>query len=187
MRARLLLSAFLVSAAVAASQSACTAFYECIYVTYKGYQVCADLEPVSSIDRAGVPIEIATSLGFPPRGCSCMHPDSVELWDANQLDPVFDPVFEQIRADAQVACEELAIGLGADPTPCDAAVVDKSTGFHSEGPTAQCPFSDGDIDDDPDCPPIGEDEVSFETGDDDTETDTTDGGVVIIPDLPKQP
>ncbi|MFV8749500.1 hypothetical protein ACNOYE_02990 [Nannocystaceae bacterium ST9] len=185
MRGRLLLSAFLLAATVAASQSACLFQFECIYVPVSGYLACAELEPVISTDGSGEAIEIATADGFRPLGCACMHPNTAEIWDTDLFAPELEPIFDQIQEDARVACEELAIELGADPTPCDTAPIDKTTAYKGQGTTSECAFSDGDIDDDRDCPPLGVDEVSFETGTEDTDTD--DGGVVIIPDLPKQP
>ncbi len=189
MRARLLLSALLLSTAVTASQSACAIFYECIYVTLSGYQVCANLEPVISTDLAsGEAVEIVDANGFPPSGCTCMHPGTAEIWDASPLDPQLDPLYDQMQEDARVACEALAIEVGADPTPCDAALLDEPTAQKGPEKSASCPFADGSIDDNPNCPPGGEDEVVFETGEaTDTATDTDEGGVIIIPDLPKQP
>lgn len=193
MRAPLLLCTFLASAVVAALQPACTSFYDCIYVPSKGYQVCAELEPVLSVTRAGDPIEIVNELGRPPTGCTCMHEFTQPTWDANPLDPQLDPLYEQMQEDARVACEELALQLGADPLPCDVAMIDKTTAKRGEGKTDKCLFSDGDIDDDPDCPPFGEDGVFFTTGEggdeadgDSSESDSSDGGP-ILPDLPKQP
>ncbi len=189
MRARLLLSAFLISATVTASQSACSIFYECIYVTLVGYQVCAKLEPVISTDLAsGEAVEIVEVGGDPPLGCTCMHPDTAAIWDADPLDPQLDPLYDQMQEDARVACEELAIELGADPTPCDTALLNEATASKELEQSLSCQFAEGSIDDNPNCPPGGEDEVAFETGEAaDTSTDTDEGGVVVIPDLPKQP
>ncbi|MFV8753919.1 hypothetical protein ACNOYE_25520 [Nannocystaceae bacterium ST9] len=183
MKARLLLAAFLASVVVASSQPACTSFYDCIYVTLEGYRICADLEPVVTITRAGEAIEVVDEFGQPPTGCTCMHPDTVSLWEQNPLDPTLDPLFDQMQDDAVVACKELAIELGADPIPCESALIDKSTANKDAGTTSKCPFAANDIDDN--CPPVGEDEVGFTT--DGTDTTGDDGGVVVIPDLPKQP
>ncbi len=186
MRAGLLVSAFLLSATVAASQPACLIFVDCIYVPVRGYRACGVLQPVLSTTDAGA-IEIVDELGLPPDGCTCIHPDTAAILDANPLDPQLDPIFDQIQAAARVDCEELALELGADPTPCATAVINKASVDKGQA-TDKCLFADGDIDDDPDCPPSGEDEVGFTTTDEGTDTgETDDGGVVQIPDLPKQP
>lgn len=189
-RNAILMLGFVVSGLVGASQAGCTAFYDCIYVPFEGYRVCAELEPVLSVTRAGDPIEIVDELGNPPSGCTCMHPDTVPTFEANVLDPVLDPLHLQMQDDARAACESMALDLLADPSPCDTAIIDKVTATKDEGTTIKCLFSDGDIDDDPDCPPVGEDEVGFTTDDEASGTDTgetDEGGVVTIPDLPKQP
>lgn len=193
MRARLLLAGFLGSTVVAASQGACTGFYDCLYVPAPGYRVCADLEPVLSVTMAGEPIAIVDPLGQVPFGCTCMHWDTQPLWDLDPLDPKLDPLYEQMHDDAMVACEELAIELDADPLPCFDAKLNEMTASANTEPTQACLFADGDIDDDPDCPPYGEDGVFFTTegsadeADDTSDTDTGGGDVSIFPDLPKEP
>lgn len=190
MRARLLFATFLASAVVTASQPACTSFYDCIYVPSKGYRVCGRLEPVISTTMAGEMIEIVDEVGDPPLGCTCMHEFTQPVWDANQLAPELDPLYEQMEADARIDCEDLALQLGADPLPCDTAKIDRPTAERGEERTDKCLFSEGDIDEE--CPPYGEDGVNFTTDDgadeagESTDTDTTDDGPVI-PDLPKQP
>ncbi|MFV8754119.1 hypothetical protein ACNOYE_26535 [Nannocystaceae bacterium ST9] len=175
----------MLSAVVAASQSACVVPFECIYYTYEGYQICANLEPVISSDRAGE-VAVVDDLGNPPAGCTCMHPDTVEIFEADPLDPQLDPIYEQIGEDARVICEELALQLLVDPTPCETAKVDENTASKGANTTSKCPFV-GDMDDedkDGNCPPFGAvDEVGYTT---DT-TDTDGGGVVVIPDLPFEP
>ncbi len=71
-----LIMGFVLSAVVAASQSACVIPFECIYYTYEGYQACAVLEPVFSSDRAGE-LEIVDEFGDPPMGCSCQRASSL--------------------------------------------------------------------------------------------------------------
>lgn len=186
-RKALLLLGFLASGITGASQAGCTAFIDCIYVTLEGYRVCAELEPVFSVTRAGDPIEIVDEFGAPPTGCTCMHPDTAPIFDANQFDPALDPLYEQMQEDARAACESMALDLLADPTPCDTAAINKSVANRDLGTTYKCPFSEGDIDNDPDCAPVGEDEVGFTTTDDEAGTTETDDGGVVIPDLPKTP
>ncbi len=187
MRVAALLSGFLVSAVVAASQSACILPFECIYFTIEGYQVCAILEPVISSDRTGQ-VEIVDEFGESPEGCTCLHPDTAIIFDANQFDPQLDPIYEQIEADARVHCEELAIQMLADPSPCETAKVDKSTAQRSEETTSKCRFVADMTDEDKDgkCPPFGAlDEVGYTT--EGTDTDTDEGGVIVVPDLPFEP
>lgn len=192
MRIRLLLATFCATAVVTALQPGCTGFYDCLYVPSMGYRVCGQLEPVISTTMAGDVIEIEDDLGAPPSGCTCMHEFTQPAWDVDQLAPEMDPLYEQMEIDARIDCEELALQLGADPLPCETAKIDKPTAERGEERSDKCLFSEGDIDDDPDCPPYGEDGVNFTTDDgadeagEPTDTSTTDDGPVI-PDLPKQP
>lgn len=155
MRLRLLVAIFLASAGITASQPACIVPFECINYTLDGFLVCGRLEPVSSQGRAGE-IEITDDFGLPPEGCTCMFPDTESIWLDDPLALQLDPLYEQMQEDARIACEELAIKLEADPTPCDAALIDKTTATKSEGTTPKCPFTveQSDEDKDGNCPPL---------------------------------
>lgn len=190
MKVRLLVAGFLLSATSAISQSGCIVPFECVYYTIEGYRVCARLEPVMSTGRSG-PVAILDDDGFSPEGCTCMHPDTAEIWLADPLNPQLAPLYEQMEEDARVRCEALALEQGADPLPCDTATLDVPTAVKDDETSSSCDFVVEYTDEDKDgvCPPLdGVDEVGYTTDSDSTEdSDSGSDTGVLIPDLPKQP